>query len=350
MEQDAQENLELRRYLLRELPTEEALRVEARLFLESEYLQQLHATEDELVDEYVYEELSPDERERFEAHFLSDTERYKDLEIARALKKYVPTESAVSPLPADAGGRQVILPPPARRTLRTLIWNWRPAVRLSLAAAIIVIALGGLLLILWAARRQNQSPPVQAQLPVPQGGETTPEPRHEENGTNNQVGDGSPQYAQGPQYVAHHNHEQSANGNEPVSAGNDSRSRRKSEKSSARREKSIFALLLPVGPVRGEGSEKKVVLPAGARVVHLQLALIGEDKGRSYEVTLRADDGRNIKTWTGLRSTRSKSGRVISIKVPAGLLNQRNYSVALRDITFSGEARNISTYHFQVPN
>ncbi len=350
MEQDAQENLELRRYLLRELNAEEALRVEARLFLESEYVQQLHATEDELADEYVYEELSPDERERFETHFLSDPERSKGLEIAKALKEYISAESAMSPLPADAGGRQVILPPPARRTLRTLVWGWRPAVRLSLAAAIVVIALGCLLLILRAARRQSQPPLAQAQLPAPQEGVATPEPRHEENGINNQVGDGNAQSAQGPQNVAHHSREQSADGNEPVSAGNESRSRRNGEKSSTRREKSIFALLLPVGPVRGEGTEKKVVLPADASVVHLQLALIGEDRGRKYEVTLRADDGGDIKTWTGLRSIRSKSGRVISIMVPARLLKQRNYSVALRDIPPAGEARDISTYHFQVPN
>lgn len=348
MEQDARENMELRRYLLRELPVEETLRVEARLFLESEYLEHLHAAEDDLVDEYVYEELSPDEQERFETHFLSDPERYKDLKIAEALKTYTSTEVAMSLLQAEAEGRDAVPPPSARRTLRAWAWTWGPAVRLSLAAAIVVIAFGGLWLLFRAVRRQNQPPPAQAQLPAPQGGEVTPERRSGENGINNQAGNSSPPGAEGPQFVTRNSRKQPAKGNELVPAGNSSGPRRGGEKTSAGRENNVFALLLPVGPVRGGGDVKKVTLHGSGGVVYLQLALIAEDGARSYEATLRADEGGDIKTWTGLTATRSKLGRLVSVRVPADILNQRNYSVALRGVAASGEVRDISTYPFQV--
>lgn len=176
----------------------------------------------------------------------------------------------------------------------------------------------------------------------------TPERRPGENEINNKAGNSNPRDAQAPQYVARNTREQSANGNEIALAGNSSRPQRESEKTSARRENKVFALLLPVGPVRGEGTVKKVVLPSDARILHLQLALIGENDVRSYEATLRADDGGDIKTWAGLRAIRLKSGRVVSIMVPAGLLDRGDYSVALRGIASSSEVRDIGTYSFRV--
>src|SRR3954471_23370769 len=93
MERQIENGSELRRYLLGDLSQAEHLQVEERLFLESGYFQLLQSAEDDLIDEYVYGELSADEQERFRQHFLSDPDRTKDIRFARALKRYISTNA-----------------------------------------------------------------------------------------------------------------------------------------------------------------------------------------------------------------------------------------------------------------
>lgn len=92
---------ELRQYLLGDL-TEEARRlVEQRLMTEPDFLEELLAGEEELIDEYVGDELSGGEQEKFEQHFLCTAERQRQLSFARALRRYV-SESADSKTEAVA--------------------------------------------------------------------------------------------------------------------------------------------------------------------------------------------------------------------------------------------------------
>src|ERR1043165_1948967 len=80
---------ELRDYLLGDLTEEARRRVEQRLLTEPDFLEELLAGEAELVDEYVGDELSGDERLKFERHFLCTKERRQQLSFARALSRYV---------------------------------------------------------------------------------------------------------------------------------------------------------------------------------------------------------------------------------------------------------------------
>ncbi|MBV9211645.1 MAG: hypothetical protein JOZ52_13485, partial [Acidobacteria bacterium] len=88
-----EDDLTFRKYLLEELSPEEQSEVEERLFLNAESFQQLEMVEDELIDDYVYGELSPRERERFDNIFLTTPERRESLRVAQALSRYTP-ESA----------------------------------------------------------------------------------------------------------------------------------------------------------------------------------------------------------------------------------------------------------------
>lgn len=85
---------ELREYLLGDLTEEARRRVEQRLLTEPDFLGELIAGEEELVDEYVGDELSDDERLKFERHFLCTKERRQQLSFARALRRYVSESEA----------------------------------------------------------------------------------------------------------------------------------------------------------------------------------------------------------------------------------------------------------------
>ena len=63
--------------------------VEARLFTDREFYDELSIVEDELIDQYLGGAMSDADRESFESHFVSSPERQQKVRFARALKKYV---------------------------------------------------------------------------------------------------------------------------------------------------------------------------------------------------------------------------------------------------------------------
>ncbi|HMF55450.1 MAG TPA: CHAT domain-containing protein [Pyrinomonadaceae bacterium] len=85
----------IKQYLLGELETENLRRqVEERLLTDDDFFQELELYEDELVDLYLSDALTPGERVNFESHFLLSTEHRRKLGFARALRKYVVNATA----------------------------------------------------------------------------------------------------------------------------------------------------------------------------------------------------------------------------------------------------------------
>jgi hypothetical protein len=85
MQQIAIDNLFMVRYLLGELPDEERVQFEDQYANDEECFEQLLAVEDDLIQEYVRNELSPHARRRFEEYFLISPKRRQKVERARVL-------------------------------------------------------------------------------------------------------------------------------------------------------------------------------------------------------------------------------------------------------------------------
>lgn len=79
----------VRRYLLKQLPDAEQRAFELRLLTEDESFAELEIVEDELIDDYVADELSRKERTRFKEHFLTTPARKDKLRSAQAMKRYL---------------------------------------------------------------------------------------------------------------------------------------------------------------------------------------------------------------------------------------------------------------------
>ena len=88
----------IKRFLLGDVTAEEEAQIEGRLFADSAFVQQLGVVEQELMDDYLCDRLTADERTRFENHFLAtrrlpeqtelvDTRR-EQLLLIKALKRY----------------------------------------------------------------------------------------------------------------------------------------------------------------------------------------------------------------------------------------------------------------------
>jgi CHAT domain-containing protein len=134
----------LRKYLLGGLSETEQQALEERLMTESELFALLPVVEDELIEDYLGELLSSDERGKFESFFVSTPERRRRLSFVMALRRYITTEGAVEapaaePSPLVLPSSSPLIPHPSA--------PWRQALSstyLRMAAAAVIVLVVGL--------------------------------------------------------------------------------------------------------------------------------------------------------------------------------------------------------------
>jgi hypothetical protein len=140
------------------LAPEDSPALEEELLFNSDSYEELSIVEDELVDEYLHDELSPSDRQSFESHFLLAPEHQEKLRFARALQKRVAAEEAL-PVQEDsqqAGYAAVRVPqtPEKKRPLFSFLPFQRPAVSYAFATAILLVVVG----VFWTAWRNSGKP------------------------------------------------------------------------------------------------------------------------------------------------------------------------------------------------
>jgi tetratricopeptide (TPR) repeat protein len=90
----------LRCYLLDDLPEDEQLAIGERLLTDPAYLEQLQIVEEDLIDDYLRDKLSPRDRLRFRQQFNTPARRHK-IQLASAFRDYINTlPSAEEPAPS----------------------------------------------------------------------------------------------------------------------------------------------------------------------------------------------------------------------------------------------------------
>src|SRR5262245_37586697 len=112
------------RFLLGALSADEQDEIEARVFMEDDFLEEVMAAGDDLIHAYLTDSLSPEDRARFETHFLASPMRRHRFELVRAIAV---TARGASGRAATGDGRT------SSRT-RALAW-WLAAAALALALA-----------------------------------------------------------------------------------------------------------------------------------------------------------------------------------------------------------------------
>lgn len=108
-----------REYLLGRLTGEYLEAIEKRLITEDgEFEQLLASAEDDLVDQYAAGDLSDEDRDAFEKHYLITSERYEEVAFARTLDRVL--KKQISPTPVRI---PIPVPPPSpiNRILRVAL-------------------------------------------------------------------------------------------------------------------------------------------------------------------------------------------------------------------------------------
>ncbi len=337
-----EDELVLRSYLLGYLSPEEQVRIEERLFLETDYFRQLEDAEDALIDDYLTGDLSPDDKQRFHNFFLSKPERYETLRIAIALRKYI-SKNVVTASPASdnetrttARSKSLFLP---------FLHLNRPVLRFSLVAALLLITLGGLWVVVKVLRKPSASAPSQAQRQSQQEGKTKEGPpvnAQPDGAVNSNTNTQREQYQYAEQQPP-------KNGNDVVANVQKQKNPKRPGKDSTQEPSALYSvLLLPGGPVRDGGEVNTLTIPPKADFVNLRLALIGDTNYRSYQARLKTVNDSTLLTRIGLEATVMPSEKSVSFSVPTQLLSQQKYRIELLGVTANGKLREINVYSFQV--
>ncbi len=315
MNRTAEEQL-LLNYLLGDLPDEERERVEERMFADDEFYEQIEAMKAELADDYARGELSSRERARYESRFLTSTNGRERLAFARAMAR------AFDEAPATASEKRLW-----RDSVLAFFSLRAPALQFSLAAALLLLALGGGWL-LW----QNRN--LRSQLDQAQAEQSRLQRQTE--------------FA---------NEQQRARGNELAAALDRERAEREKlqkELDQARAQQpplaspAFVSFLLSPGLIRGRGEPEKLLIPPTARQIRLRLDTGGDDDYRSFRAELRTMRGALIRSRDGLSKRATASGSVVPLTVAADALSPGEYELTLKGVTRRGDERDIGYYYFNI--
>jgi hypothetical protein len=312
------------RYLLGDLPEEEQARLEDRAFADRECLQSIEDAENDLIDEYVRGALNDTERRRFESRFLASPERRRKVEFARALARLVPATTA-----------EAVAPPATLRwweALAAFPRGMNPALQFSMAAAALLLMFGAAWLLSVNRGLRMQIARLQAE-------------RQQQEETLRQQAAG--ERARGEELAAQLERER-AHGQEL--ARQLERDRARGSTTGA----SFFAsLFLPPGIGRGgderpEAERPKLVIAPATRTARLRVGLEREDDFKSYRVEISAAQGQPVWTGDRLHSQTSRAGRVIPLSIPAKLLREGRYELALKGVTDARQTEDLRYYYFDV--
>jgi hypothetical protein len=282
---------QLDRYLLGRLSPDEQASVEARLFESGDLLPLVQDAAERLIDRYLEDDLSPEDRIAFERHFASSRWRQEQVAFRRTLATALRPSSG-APTPPSAG-RLSRLPMPGLRLPR------RPAAWAAWigVAALIVLGLG------WLARHRTASTGVVALEPSA----------------------GRPQ-AEAPSVGP------LLEGSRPGTAGS------ASSPSTPRRP----ALVLRSGHFRGRGRLPRMAAPEGTEV-RLDAELDGHAASGQGSARLCSVEGDTL--WRGMASI-AAGGRRATVIVPAALLQPGDYVLFIA--TGGQEVEDAPTYVFRV--
>jgi hypothetical protein len=288
MEEPHKEQRYARRFLLGYLDEGERQIVAERLTTDADYLELVLQAESELMEDYLGGLLSEEERKRFDKYVLTNRQQIDQLNLTRALG------AAVVPAAANS-------PPIVTKTRPTgpsslqgpgISWASISHVKLSIAAIILVMICGTLVIILWRSNKSkiNSSPSLSEEL-------------------------------------IKLNTKQSLNTN-------------------ARNQGFIIGPL-KAGLVRDEQEINAFSIPKTEELVQLRLQ-IGAGDYQSFQAVLLTAENRELFTLPNLKATSIGGERMVVIYLPAKILTPGDYQLRLSGLTQNNQPMYLARHNFRI--
>ncbi len=299
MKLDASTEALTRRYLLGNMSEDEREQVESRLMTDDEFFRQINLIEDELVDDYLSGALSPKDRKRFEVTFLCAPERQHKLRFARALHTYAANtahERATEGLTPKISWWQPIL---------AILSPQRPALAYALAAAVLVLLIGGPWTIIRLVDLGNQMAALQKNTEAEES--RLRSLYHDERTKTGQLAarlrQEQEKWAASPQAGS------AAPGGSRIAMAH------------------TLSILLTPGVMRGAQPAQRVEIPQGTALVCIKLDL-AENRHKTYKALVLVE-GQEILSRSGLKASEGANQITLSLILPASDLATGDYEIRL---------------------
>lgn len=330
------------KFLLGELSEEEQAQFEQRFLADNEFFEEVLATEDELIDQYLLDQLDEARRQRAEALFRSSPTQWREVEFKRQLlaslrethvKGAQPTPAVRPPASAaPAPPKQLDLeeePRPAQsepedsgRTFSIISTGWKGWMPQLTWVALALVCFSAAAWFLYRYA-QKSSPEVGKGEVEREHQETPDKPREENRGpaeTGGQVTKGKENREQPEKTVA---------------------------QSQARVPNTISSIILaPATLERGAGAQT-LTLKTETKRIRLQLELDESQRYDRYDILLTTFDGRKVWSKESLDAGQIKSGR-LTLVLPSSLLEYEDYRIELKGLPKTGDPVHIADYTFKV--
>ena len=139
----------LREFLLGKVTDEVRERIEGLFVTDAQARERILAVEQDLIEDYLEETLSADDRERFVSRYAQTAEQRRKLRITKSIKEWAMTSAAATPMPAATPA----VPVAASRRSHQRSW-FRPAFVVPVAVMVLLVIL---VAAFWAGRRSQQA-------------------------------------------------------------------------------------------------------------------------------------------------------------------------------------------------
>jgi hypothetical protein len=315
MNRTAEEQL-LLNYLLGDLPDEERARVEERIFADDAFGEQIEAMKAELADDYARGEMTAQERSRYESRFLVSANGRQRVAFARTMAR------AFDEAPAAASEKSSW-----RESILSFFSLRAPALQFAMAAALLLLALGGGWL-LW----QNRN--LRSELDRAQAEQSRLQ-READLATEQQR-------TRGDELSAALDRERA----EREKLEKELDQARAQQPSSAT--PAFVSFLLSPGLVRDRDEPEKLLIPSTARQIRLRLDTGGDDDYRGFRAELRTMRGALILSRGGLSRQAMGSGSIVQLTISAGTLSPGEYELTLKGVSRRGDERDLGYYYFNI--
>jgi hypothetical protein len=287
-------------------------------------LEEFAIAEDELIDAYVRNELSADERKLIEKVLRNSPRLAERVRFANMLAKAAVDSVQPNPKP--------IIPPWWKLFIGFVE---RPAFRTALAACVVIVLVGGAAVLAGWIKLRNESQRVETERAALE------QRRQELEKTTTE------QQSRSNQLSAELQMEKEKREHDQKKIEELQRALNQTEQPGSLTTPSTFAtILLFSGLTRGESGGNELIVSPGTVTVKLNLVL-DSDEYPSYKVIIR-----NAQTIAaqraGLKPRRSRSNQIITVQIPAKLLTPGDYTVRLSGVSSSGAIEPVADYAFRV--
>ncbi len=293
------------RYLLGDLTEDQRLVFEEQFLANDELFHDVLEAETDLIDAYVDDVLTPEERQKFELRFLTVPDRRARVEVARVLRLRMETGREADTEKKSGGGKLIAFRPKLLGIPRT----W-----FAVAAGLLLAASIGAIVMLTRPWSDGESRKIDEVVRTDQNPDSL-----DRKATDQPPTDRLP--AEIPAPAA-------------PSAPHPAPSR-----------STLLTVVLSGGLTRGQGGLPRVTVPAGTGRIQFRLPVEDATEFVGFQASLRTLDGQAVASRDKLRAG---SRGTVAVVLPADRLKPGTYVWTLSGVSTSGTVEEIEDYAFQV--